>query len=144
MASGVSQLSLLNRTWLTEMISQFSVRKACFWIPPTKAPRWRGACVVAKPSHRNLGVENRGKRKRLPQRQFPRLPRKLPKHPRFFTVEFKNFDRWVSPPINIGGRRHWRPAITFTPSSLVKNWWLVPLPSLPASRFCESFGRLGG
>jgi hypothetical protein len=34
-ALGVSQLSLLNRTRLTKMISRISVRKAWFRIPPT-------------------------------------------------------------------------------------------------------------
>jgi hypothetical protein len=35
----------------------------------------------------------------------------------FLTVGFKNFDRWVLPPINRGGRRRGWSAATFIPFS---------------------------
>jgi hypothetical protein len=57
--------------------------------PPTEASRWRNVCGDANLSHRNQGFENRGKRKRLPQRRFPKPPRELLKRSRFLTVGFK-------------------------------------------------------
>jgi hypothetical protein len=56
---------------------------------PIEAPRWRNVCGATNLSHRNLGFENRGKRKRLTQRRSPKPLRELPKHPQFLVVGFK-------------------------------------------------------
>jgi hypothetical protein len=57
--------------------------------PPIEAPWWRGICRVANLSQQNPGIEDRGGRKRLPWRRFPRVSLELPKCPRFLPLGSK-------------------------------------------------------
>jgi hypothetical protein len=116
-APGVSLLGLSHGNLGGERHSFiFGIRKAWFRIPPTEAPQWRSICLGANLSQRNPGIENRGTRKRLLRRRFPRASLEIPQMPLgrcVLPLGSNFFDRWVLPPINRWGRRRCEPAVTF-------------------------------
>jgi hypothetical protein len=86
----------------------------CFWVcegsipnPPQQKPLdGEALALIANLSQRNSGIENRGERKRLPQRRCPRVSLEIPELPLggcFLPLSLKFLTVGILPPINSRG-----------------------------------------